>query len=283
MTTAVVQPGAEVDPSAEIGEDVVIESGVYVGPRCVIGAGTRIRRRAMILQDTTIGARNDIHSFAVIGGDPQDKKFKSGESATLIVGDGNVFREHVTLNRGSGAQPTTIGNGCFFMASAHAGHNAVVGDNVILANSAVIAGHARVGDGCFMSAGSMVHQFCDVGEMVMFQGGTAISQHVPPFAMVCGVNEVAGLNRVGLQRSGRFDAAERAELKEAFRLFYRDREMRSFSSALEEAQSREWSGAAARRFIDFIAARLNESPPRVRGLCGPSRRGGFRAAASAAT
>lgn len=268
---------AEIHPSAEIAPGAIIEAGAYVGPHCVIGRGTRLRPKAMVLQHTLVGEGNDVFPTAVLGGDPQDRKYDPGVPGRLIVGDRNIFREGVTLNRSVGEdKPTRIGSGCFFMACSHAGHNVTVGDNVTLANNAVIGGHGRVDDAVFMSACAMVHQYSRVGEYAMVRGGAAAGTHCPPYLIMRTINEVAGLNRVGLQRSGRFSDDDLRELKEVYRLFFRGGpEGRStVRGALEEAAQRTW-GEAATKFIEFIREVTEAPPPYNRGLPAPygSRQG----------
>jgi len=269
-----VHDGASVDPTAEIDEGAVIERGAVVGPHCRIGPGTRVRTGAIIVEHTEIGAENDVHPNAVIGGDPQDRKFDPAEDfGRLIIGDRNVFREGVTINRGAGpAGPTKIGSGCYFMASSHVGHNAQVSDDCVLTNCAAIAGHASIGVGCVLSSFVSVHQFCDVGELVMFQSHAGTSMHVPPYVVVDRTgNSVAALNHVGLRRSGRFDAADLAEIKEVYRILYRAEA--PMTQRMEEARGRIWR-PAAQRFIDFVENALGQPPPRARGICpalGPAR------------
>ncbi len=270
--TSRIHPSASIHPSAQIAEDVEIGAGCVVGPQCVVGRGTRLHPAAMVVSHTTLGEGNELHPCAIIGGDPQDRKYNPSRPGRLIIGDRNVFREHVTINRSVGDEvPTRVGSGCYLMAYSHFGHNAQIGDGVTLANCACVAGHGRVGSGSFLSGGGMMHQYCSVGELVMFQGLTAVSQHVPPFVIVTRVNVVVGLNRVGLARSGRFTPEERENLKQVYRLMYRDREQRTMSDALAAASEREW-GRPATIFLDFIRNAMSEEPPRRRGLCGPPRR-----------
>ncbi len=268
---AQVHPTAEAHASATLEEGVQVGAGAIIGPECVIGAGTRIREHAVIVERTRMGEGNDVHPGAVLGGDPQDRSFDAratGEDrGLLLIGSGNVFREGSTFSRGAGeAGPTRIGDGGYFMTCAHAGHNCVIGDQMTMANGAALAGHVRVGDGCFLSAHVSVHQFCDVGEMVMFQASSAVSMHAPPYVVLSGPNGVVGLNKVGLRRSGRFTPEELSELKEAFRLFYAEERRRDFSARLEEAAHRSWSGPAA-RFVGFMREAASMAPPRNRGVC----------------
>ncbi|MFG0273893.1 MAG: acyl-[acyl-carrier-protein]--UDP-N-acetylglucosamine O-acyltransferase, partial [Phycisphaerales bacterium] len=143
LKSANVRASAHIDASAQLGNGVVVEPDAYIGPNCVIGAGSRIMARAMVLRDTVMGADNVVHPYAVLGGDPQDVKYdEAADAGRLEIGDGNQFREHVTVSRGAGAEGATrIGAQCFFMAGAHVGHNAKIGDRVILTNQAAVAGH----------------------------------------------------------------------------------------------------------------------------------------------
>jgi len=270
-----IDPSATVDPSADLAPGVVVEAEAFVGPECVLGARTRIRRRAMVMEHTTLGADNDVFPTAVLGGDPQDRKFDPAVPGRLIVGDRNVFREGVTLNRSVGEErPTIIGSDCYFMACSHAGHNAVVGDNVTLANSAAIGGHGRVGNGVFLSASAMVHQYCWVGELTILRGNGAVTLHAPPYVVIREVNKVAGLNRVGLQRSARFTDQDMREVKDLYRLFFRARAdgRSTIRGALERADRREW-GEAASRFLRFVREAVSAEPPFNRGLCSPHSAG----------
>lgn len=257
---------AIVDPAAALAEDVRIDAGAYVGPGCHLGPRTRVLTRAIVLENTSLGADNEVHPYAVLGGDPQDRAFdRDVDPGELIIGDRNIFREGVTISRGAGdAGPTRIGSDCFFMAYSHAGHNAIVGDGVVMTNHAAIAGHVRLGDRCVLSAHALVHQFCDVGAYAMFQAYAGVSMHTPPYVIVARHdNAAAGLNLVGLRRSGEFEREDLTQIKEAHRLIYRGD--RIFTRALEEAQRREWR-PAARRFIEFIRQALEQPPPRDRGV-----------------
>lgn len=265
-----IHPTAVVDPTAELGPGVTVGPGALIGPRCVIGAGTWIGSRAIVAEHTVMGARNEVHSGAVVGGDPQDRKYVPSVRGRLVVGDQNIFREGCTINRSVGDEdPTRIGNRNYFMTGAHVGHNSVIGDGVTMANNSCLAGHVHLHNGVFLSACCAVHQFCTVGDLVMFQYASAVSMHVPPFVLMQnGVNTVTGLNKVGLMRSGRYTQADRDELREAYRSLYRGRADRTMTQALDEAESRRW-GPAASHFLSFVRERLADQPPRRRGVCGP--------------
>ncbi len=272
--TARIDPGAMVDPSASIAENAVVERFAVVGPRCVIGPGTRLRAHSVVVEHTTLGAHNDVHPFAVLGGDPQDRAFKGDDRGTLVIGDRNIFREGVTLSRSSPTgPPTRIGNNNFFMAAAHVGHNCQVADNNTFANGAMLAGHVRMGSACVLSGGCAVHQFTNIGDGTMFQGGAMVGMHVPPYTIVTAVNTLAGINRVGMRRNPEFTQADREHVKHLFRAMYRDRGAAPMlATAQELLASRAW-GPAGTRFLRFIIDALNEQGPRARGVCGMPLRG----------
>lgn len=269
-----VHSTAHIDPTARIAAGAIIEAGASVGPNCVIGPRTRIRTSAVIVEHTTLGEDNDVHPCAVLGGDPQDKAFKGDPRGELIIGDRNVFREHCTFNRATqNGPPTRVGSGNYFMAAAHAGHNAQIADNCIFANGAVIGGHARIGSGVVMSAFCAVHQFTLIGDGVMFQGGAMVGMHVPPYMVLTAVNSVAGINRVGMRRNPALNAADREDIKNLVRLIYRERGGRNLAEyAAATLESRRW-GTAGTNFLRFILSALAEQPPRARGICGMRGRG----------
>lgn len=264
--SASVDPSAHIDPSAVIGPGCIVEALAFVGPRCVIGAGTRLRPRAMIVQDTELGERNDVHPYAVLGGDPQDRAFRPEVPGRLVIGHDNIFRESVTISRGTGAEiPTRIGSHCYFMAAAHAGHNVQVGSHVTFANGVLIAGHARIGDRVTLAGCAMVHQFCHVGPLAMFQGGGACSMHCPPYAVIRDVNVIAGINVIGLRRAG-VTLDQREQIKRVFKAICRDRTGRPLVDRIAEA--RAWTlEKPALDFLEFVDDAMAQTPPRARGLC----------------
>ena len=169
-----------------------------------MGPQTVLKSHVVVENHTTIGARNLIHPFCVIGGSPQDKKY-GGEEASLVVGNDNVFRESVTLNIGTAAgnMQTVLGNQCLLMAYAHVAHDCIIGNNVILANGVALAGHVELQDNAILGGLAAVHQFCRVGRFAFIGGGAMVAQDVPPFCVAQGDRAtVAALNVVGLRRSG---------------------------------------------------------------------------------
>ncbi|MBI3297688.1 MAG: acyl-ACP--UDP-N-acetylglucosamine O-acyltransferase [Elusimicrobia bacterium] len=263
---AKIHPAAVVDPSAVLAADVEVGAGCIVEAGVSVGAGTVLRPHAVLRRGTSLGKGNFVDSFAVLGGDPQDLSFDRNTETFVKIGDGNTFREGVTVSRATkpgGA--TVIGDKTYWMASSHAGHDAAVGDGVIIVNAVLLAGHAVVGERAILSGGTLVHQFCWVGEMVMTQGKAGIGMHVPPFVMVAEVNQVIGLNLVGLRRNPAMTDEDRRQIKQAFALTYRSGLPRG--KALEEMDAcKDW-GPAAGRFRDFVRRVLTAEKPHNRGLC----------------
>ncbi|MGP1346580.1 MAG: acyl-ACP--UDP-N-acetylglucosamine O-acyltransferase [Phycisphaerales bacterium] len=270
---AIIHDGAHIDPTASIAEGAIIEPGAVVGPRVSIGPRTRVRRCAIVVQDSFIGADNDIHPHAVLGGDPQDLKYKPEAPGRLIVGDRNTFRESVTVHRSVQPGPdTVIGNGNFFMACSHAGHNVRVGDNNTLANGVMFAGHSHIGNRCVFGGGAVVHQFCTVGDGVMFRGLSGVGMHVPPYSVVGAVNTIVGLNTIGMRRNPSLTGEDREQIKRAFRALFRLRGARPLRPMVVELLDEPGSTEASRGFLRFILERLDDAPPRARGIVGTRRR-----------
>ena len=214
--SAIVEPGARIHASAEIGPFCV------VGPKVTIGPGTRLVQGVTIIGRTTIGARNLVHPGCVIGGDPQDLKFK-GEDSTTVIGDENVIREGVTINKGtmSGGGQTVIGNRNMLMSLAHVAHDCVVEDNCILANAVLLAGHVRIENAAILSGWVVVHHFATVGQHAFIGGASRVNQDAPPFMILQGMEgQVRGVNSVGLKRRG-FKPEAITALKDAYRLVWR--------------------------------------------------------------
>ena len=207
--SAVIEDGAQIDPSAEIGPFC------YISGRAKIGANNRLIARVTVLGNTTIGEGNVIFPGACLGGGPQDHGNEFQPDARLFIGSHNVIRENVTMHAGTpkgqtsydGKEPekltTRVGSNGMFMVNSHIAHDCVVGDNVIMTNNAVIGGHVHLGDGVILGGNAAVHQFCHIGRKAMIGGLTGIGRDVIPFAMVTGDRgKLRGLNVIGLKRSG---------------------------------------------------------------------------------
>jgi UDP-N-acetylglucosamine acyltransferase len=215
--TAVISPHAHVARGVRIGAYAVIEDEVFIKDGCEIGA------HAVIKRFTSLGRRNRVFEHAVLGGEPQDVKFK-GERSALVIGDDNLIREGVTIHRASGeGAETRVGSRNFLMIGVHVAHNCRVGDDNIFANGAALAGHIEVEDHVFLSSNVGCHQFVRLGRFAMVGGKSKIVQDVLPFFTTDGnPPRVRGLNSVGLRRGG-LSAESRIALKRAYQLLFRQR------------------------------------------------------------
>ena len=242
--SAIVSPKARLDPTVQVGPYTVIDKGVEIGPHCIIGPHVYITGR------TTIGAHNHFYAGCVIGEAPQDLKYKD-ELTGLRIGERNVFREHFTVHRSNkSAEETIIGSDNFLMANTHVAHNCWLGNHVIMANGALLAGYVTVQDHAFLSGNCAVHQFVRVGTLAISQGCSALTKDLPPYTLAFRGNCLCGLNVVGLRRAG-FTAAERLELKRVYRVLFR--QGRNLRLAVAAAR-KEFSSPAAKVLIDFVAA-----------------------------
>jgi UDP-N-acetylglucosamine acyltransferase len=235
VTGTRIHPSAIVSPDAVIGENVEIGPFAIVGERCVIGDGSVLAARATLERNVTLGARVKVGIGSVLGGDPQDLKFR-GEETWVEVGDGTAIREFATINRGTThSHKTTVGRNCLIMSYVHLGHDCHVGDHVIISNGSQFAGHVTVEDRVGISGLCAFHQFVRVGRHAYVGGCSRVTKDVPPFVKAAG-NPVKlyGLNSVGLQRSGLADTTV-AELKRAYRLLFRSD--LNLSHALERARA----------------------------------------------
>jgi UDP-N-acetylglucosamine acyltransferase len=219
--TVRIHPTALVHDGVELGTDVEIGAFAIVGENCRIGDGCVIAARATLERNVILGTGVKIGIGTVLGGDPQDLKFK-GELTTVEIGDGTTIREYTTINRGTTqSYKTTVGKGCFIMSYVHLAHDCHVGDGVILVNSVQLAGHVSVGDKAIIAGQSAAHQFVKIGQYAFVGGCSRISQDVPPYIKAVGNPiKLYGLNSVGLQRNN-FPEDVVRELKRAYRLFFR--------------------------------------------------------------
>jgi UDP-N-acetylglucosamine acyltransferase len=235
-----IHPTALVDAGAEIGDDVEIGPFAIVGENCRIGDGCVIAARATLERNVILGDGVKVGIGTVLGGDPQDLKFK-GELTTVEIGDGTTIREYTTINRGTTqSYKTTVGKNCFIMSYVHLAHDCHIGDGVILVNSVQLAGHVSVGDKAIIAGQSAAHQFVKIGQYSFVGGCSRISQDVPPYIKAVGNPiKLYGLNSVGLQRNN-FPEEVVRELKRAYRLFFR--------SELNVSQAKERAAAELKPF-----------------------------------
>jgi UDP-N-acetylglucosamine acyltransferase len=213
--SAIIAPEAELAEDVRVGPHVVIEGAVRVGPGCVLRPG------AHLVGPLVLGRNNQVYSYAVLGEQPQHLRY-AGEPTRLEVGDDNVFREHVTVHRGTTQSwVTRVGSHNYLMANSHVAHDCQVGNHCILANGALLAGHCTLADHVYLSGNSAIHQFVRVGRLALLSGLSASTKDIPPFIIQQRINCVAGVNVVGMRRAGipteSIDAVRRA-----FHLLYRE-------------------------------------------------------------
>jgi len=213
-------PTAIIDPKAEIDEDVSIGAFSIIEGVVRIASGTQILSHVYICGHTEIGRHNIIHIGAIIGHEPQHLGYKPCVSHTRI-GDKNIIREYVTIHRSwEEGRATEIGNNNFLMALSHVAHDCRIGNNVVMANGALLGGHVEVEDGAFLSGNTLFHQFVRVGRLAIVSGGSGTGKDVPPYCIAVGRSQVSGINVVGLRRAG-ISQETRSEIKEAFKILYR--------------------------------------------------------------
>ncbi len=247
-----IHPTAIIHPSAQLG------AGCEVGPYCVIGPdvlldeGCWLQSHVVVEGPSRIGRGNRFHSFTSIGQRSQDLKY-TGEPTHLEIGDGNVFREFVTVNRGTlPGSKTVIGNGGNFLAYCHIAHDCRVGDGVIFSNNGTLAGHVEVGHRVVLGGLTAVHQFCRLGAHAITGGCSKIVQDVPPYLIADGnPAEVRGINTVGLQRHGFSTEAMRA-IKECYRVLYRKN--LNVAQAIEEIRASVPDAPEVEAFVEFISS-----------------------------
>jgi UDP-N-acetylglucosamine acyltransferase len=241
--TARIDADAIIGPQTRIGEYCVVESDVRIGARCVLEPYVYVKRW------TRLGDNNEISAGTALGTDPLDRTF-TGERSYLFIGNGNKIREHYTISRGTKPESETrIGDGNYIMTSGHVAHNCLLGDNIVVASCALVAGYVELESQAFLSGGVVVHQFSKIGRLAMVGGNTRVNSDLPPYFLYSGFNVIAkGLNLVGLKRAG-FSLDEIRQLKAAYRLLYRS------GLNLEDALQRieeEIPSPHARHLVEFV-------------------------------
>jgi len=219
---SLIHPTALVDPAARLAEDVEVGAFSIVGPKVTIGSGCWIGPHVVLTGRTTLGENNRIFQFASIGEEPQDKKY-AGEDTELVIGNNNTIRELCTFSRGTvqGGGRTRIGNNNWIMACVHIAHDCLLGDNIIMANNASLAGHVTVGDWAILSGYSLIHQFCSVGEHSFTSFASHVNQSIPPYVTVSGEKARAkGINSEGLKRRG-YTPDQVQQVRRAYKILYR--------------------------------------------------------------
>jgi UDP-N-acetylglucosamine acyltransferase len=242
---------AVISPQAQIAADVTVGPFTVIGADVTIGAGTWIGPHAVINGPTRIGVGNKIHQFTSLGDAPQDKKYK-GEPTRLEIGDRNVFREFVTVNRGTTHDKgvTQIGDDNLLMSYSHVAHDCRLGSNIVMANCATLGGHVELGDWVTLGGLSAVHQFTKVGTQCFIANNAAVTRDVPPYVLAVGQPAVPhSVNAVGLKRRG-FSEEQILNIRRAYRLLYRSG--LKLKEAMEQLETAAETQAELRPFVEFI-------------------------------
>lgn len=245
--TAIVEDGAQIGDGAEIG------AYCRIGPRVSLGDGVVLHSHVVVAGSTSIGPRTIIHPFSSIGGPPQHLGYK-GENTRLIIGAGNIIREHVTMNIGTvgGRGETRVGDNGFFMTASHVAHDCIIGDNVIMANNATLGGHVIIENAAFLGGLCAIHQFCRVGAFAFIGGCAAVPTDVIPYGSAIGNHaSLAGLNIVGLKRRGVSRTAIH-DLHAAYKLLFS--EGATFRERLVEVETKYGASTEVARVLAFINA-----------------------------
>ena len=246
-----IHPSAVVEDGASIAPDVTIGPFSVVGKNVSIAGGSVLHSHVVVDGYTSIGEKTEVFPFASLGSRPQDLKY-SGEPSKLIIGSGNIIREHVTMNPGTagGGMLTKVGDNCLFMVGAHVAHDCQVGDNVILANNATLAGHVVVGSFAIFGGLSAIHQFVRIGDQEIVGGMSGVEHEVIPFGSVKGQRaRLAGLNIIGMRRRG-FSRKELDDLRAGYKKLFSGKD--NFQDRVAGLLSDKTQTQALKEVIDFI-------------------------------
>ena len=247
-----VHPTSIVHPSARLAKDVVVGPWSQIGEDVTIGEGTVVGSHCLIQGPTVIGKKNEIHSFSILGSDPQDKKFEADVASRLDIGDRNVIREYCSVNRGTkaGGGVTRIGNDNWIMAYCHIAHDCQVGNSSVFANNTTLAGHVVVGNFVTLGGFTGIHQFCQLGEGCFSAISAIIKKDVPPYVMVKGnAAKPRCINRIGLQRRG-FPQDTINALRRCYRVLYL--QGNTLETAIKKIEANEDNSSLVQKFLEFI-------------------------------
>ena len=244
-----IHPTAILSPEVELAEDVSVGPFTIMEGPVKLGAGCHIGPRVHLIGPITMGVGNKVHTGAVIGDRPQHLKYND-EPTGVEIGDYNTFRENVTIHRGTDhSWVTRIGSHNFLMAGSHVAHDCTLGNRCIIANNTLIGGHVEVGDNVYLSGNCAVHQFCRIGRLALMGGCSATTKDIPPFVSQMEVDNVIGVNLVGMRRAG-IDREEINAVRQAFRVLFRSGLTVPFALARLESEFGEVS--AVREMIEFL-------------------------------
>lgn len=253
-----VHPTSLVDSHCIVGNNVKIGPFCHIGANVAIGDGTELMSNVTILSSTSLGKNCKVYPFAVLGGPPQDKKY-SGENTALVIGNETIIREFVSIHRGTaeGGGITRVGNRCYIMTNVHVGHDCQIGDDVVLATGAGLAGHVSVGGGAIISGQTGIHQFCRIGQLAFVGGGSMVTRDVLPYSTVIGNRaKTVGLNNEGLKRQ-EWTSERISALKAALATF-----LKKGQTDLESYLKDSSDSADVRVLLDFVKGS-------TRGICLP--------------
>jgi UDP-N-acetylglucosamine acyltransferase len=252
MSAAKIHAQAVISPSAKLGAGVEVGAFAVIGADVELGDGCLVHEHAVIQGPSKFGSGNVFYPFCVIGGDPQDYTFH-GERVELVAGNGNIFREHVTITRGTkkGGGVTRVGKDNFFLSYSHVGHDSQVGNGTLFVNGATLAGHVTVEDFVTVGAFSPVHQFCRLGKYAYIGACTVITQDVLPFSLIVTERETKcfGANTIGLERKG-FSPERIKTLQRAFKMLVRSK--KNTAQALEEMRKTLADSTDVQEMIAFV-------------------------------
>ena len=247
-----IHPTAVISPQASLADDVAVGSYAVIEGNVVLGEGVKIDHHATVTGDTTLHAGCHVYPYALVGTDPQDLKFKGGRSE-LVVGRNTVIREYVTISRGTptGGFVTRVGDHCFLMAYCHVAHDCQLGNQIIMANAATLAGHIVIEDQAIIGGLAAIHQFCRIGAFAMIAGMAGVSQDVPPYCLASGNHSrLHGLNLIGLRRQG-FSRETIKVLKEVYRILFRTPGL-GLAPAMEEVERQYARFPEVVHMLEFI-------------------------------
>ena len=251
--TATIHPTAIVHPTTTVDHDAIIGPYCVIGPDCSIGRGAVLQSHVTVERNTAIGRDVVVFPFAVLGGEPQDLKYKGGPTR-LIIGDRTRIREHATLHRGTelGGGKTTVGTDCLIMVGVHIAHDCEVHDEVVIANGSMLGGHCRVETGVGIGGGAGVHHFTTIGTLAFVAGMARINRDVPPYTVVEGTPaEPRKINTTALARR-KWPQEEIESLREAFRLIFFRESAGTMRDTLDDLRARPHQHASVTHLCDFI-------------------------------
>lgn len=244
-----IHPTALISPEAEIASDVRIGAFTIIEGRVKIGAGTVIHPRCHLMGPLTLGENNQVYSGAMLGGYPQHLRFQ-GEETSTEIGNGNIIRENVTIHRATTDKwVTRVGDGNFIMVNVHIGHDCQIANRCILVNNCLVAGHCELADGAYISGNSAIHQFNRMGRLSFLSGVSASTKDIPPFIMQQNINQVVGVNIIGMRRAGMASADINA-IRKLYHLFYRSGD--TVPVALAKIEAELGRHAAVQEFVEFV-------------------------------